>query len=216
MSPLPDHLIDRWKDRPEPAPGHGAVYWHVLLGHDPQVRAIARQAQERLATFRGLHMTPLKWLHMTVLAAGPARDTETGALAHMLDVASQSLSDEPPVSVSLGKILYHPEAIVLAAQPVAALTPLREAAQKATRLVGHGRAADRPTDEPSQAWFPHVTLCYSTMRQPAGPIVAALGRELPSCTVSIDALSLVIQRGAERDWDWRPVGTACLLGSPHN
>jgi 2'-5' RNA ligase len=208
VSPLPGYLIDRWKDRPEPTPGQSTVYWHVLLGHDPQARAIAQQGQQQLAKFGGLHLTPLQWLHMTVLVAGAASDMPGGALTDMLAIATRSLSGKPPIEICLGKILYHPAAVVLAAHPAEALTALREAAQEATRLVRGNSAAE----EFPQPWIPHVTLGYSTMRQPAGPIIAALGKDLPRRTVTIDALSLVIQRGAERDWDWQPLGTARLLG----
>ena len=41
---------------------------------------------------------------------------------------------------------------------------------------------------------PHMTLCYSTSRQPAAPVIAALGRELPGCELT---------------------GTAALLGARH-
>jgi hypothetical protein len=48
----------------------------------------------------------------------------------------------------------------------------------------------------------------TTPRQPAEPIVSALGHELPGCEVQISAVSLVIQRGPERHWDWDPMATA--------
>jgi len=65
-----------------------------------------------------------------------------------------------------------------------------------------------------------MTLCYSTSRQPAEPIISALGHELPGCEVQIRAVSLVIQRGPERQWDWYPVattrfGTATQVAGDH-
>ena len=65
MSPLPDRLVDRWEHRAEAPSGGGMVYWHVLLGNHPQVQELAREAQERLSGFAGLHMTPLQWVHIT-------------------------------------------------------------------------------------------------------------------------------------------------------
>jgi hypothetical protein len=70
------------------------------------------------------------------------------------------------------------------------------------------------TVDTGPAWMPHMTLCYSTSQQPAAPVIAALGRELPGCEVTLDKLSLVIQRGPELLWDWRSLGTADLLGGP--
>ena len=75
MSPLPEVLIDRWQNRHDTSdPDDGLVYWHVLLGHQEPLRRAAQLGQDRLAEFPGLHMTPLEWLHMTVLVAGSVRD----------------------------------------------------------------------------------------------------------------------------------------------
>jgi 2'-5' RNA ligase len=208
VSPLPVKLSDRWRDgRGAGEPGSGTLYWHVLLGSHPQLRAAAQAAQSQIAGFPGLHMTPLDWLHLTVLIAGPADQAPGQARNEMLSVARSSLTGIKPVSVEFSRVLYHPEAIALLARPAEALAPLREAAERATRTItGHDCAGDRS----SPLWTPHVTLCYCTSEQPAGPVIAALGMDLPGCRVSVDALSLVVQRGAEWLWDWSPVGAVTL------
>jgi hypothetical protein len=67
-------------------------------------------------------------------------------------------------------------------------------------------AAQRTIGSPEDAgWIPHVTVAYSTSVQPGGPIIAALGRELPECKITISSVSLIAQQGAERLWEWRPV-----------
>ena len=43
MNGLPAEMIDRWQDRAEPAPGEGLIYWHMLVGIDPDVIALARR-----------------------------------------------------------------------------------------------------------------------------------------------------------------------------
>lgn len=211
MSPLPDRLIDRWRDGNGDAdPGYGMLYWHVLLGGNPQVRMAAQAVQSRLSNLRGLHMTPLRWLHLTVLTAGPADQIPDDARSEMLAIARSSLSETEPITIELSRILYHPEAIVLAARPAEVLMPIREAALRATQAVtGHSGADDRS----SPKWIPHVTLCYSTRVQPAQPIIAALGKRLLSCRISIDTLSLVVQQGAEWLWNWSPAGDVSLPGS---
>jgi RNA polymerase sigma-70 factor, ECF subfamily len=65
--------------------------------------------------------------------------------------------------VDLGKIIYHPEAILCTVAPADALAPLRAAALAAARVGGHDITDD---DE----WRPHVTMCYSTSDQPAAPV----------------------------------------------
>lgn len=206
MSPMPVEFTDRWQDRPEPAPDEGLVYWHMLVGQHTEVVALARQAQQRLAPFAGLHMTPLEWLHMTALIAGPAGEISDDDARRMAAVAARQLAGTGPITVRFGKILYHPEAIMLAAVPPDALAPVRDAARAATREVTgtEGQAAH------AEPWTPHVTVCYSTSRQPAGPVIAALGRHLPAAEVEISEVSLVIQHGPELGWDWRPVTTIGL------
>jgi hypothetical protein len=203
MNATPAEMIDRWQKRVEPAPGEGLIYWHMLLGDHPQVVSMARSAQQRLAPFTGLHMTPLKWLHMTALIAGSADEITGPELQQMAAAATRQLAATPPVIVTLGEVLYHPEAIMLAARPRDALIPVLEAARSATYEVTgqYGRPGNR------SPWTPHITVCYSTTRQPADPIITALGYELPGCMVQISAASLVIQRGPERLWNWNPVAT---------
>ena len=206
MSDLPAEMIDRWQDRLEPS-GDGLIYWHMLVGADPVVRELAEEAQRRLAAFPGLHLTPLAWLHMTALIAGPANQIGHEQARQMAVAAQGLLADIQPITVSFGKILYHPEAIMLAARPAEALMPVREAVREATRqLTGSaGRSGSKLA-----SWTPHATIAYSTARQPAAPIISALGMTLPEREVTISTVSLVNQRGAERNWDWEPLATARL------
>jgi hypothetical protein len=94
---------------------------------------------------------------------------------------------------------------MLAVTPAQALMPVRDAVQAATQLV---TGKNPPTDTPR--WTPHVTISYSTSAKPAGPIIAALGPQLPGCEIQVSAASLVIQHGPERLWDWHTIGTVHL------
>jgi 2'-5' RNA ligase len=210
VNPFPANLTDRWRDgRGAGEHGSGMLYWHVLLGGDLQLRVAVQAAQSRIAHFPGLHMTPLDWLHLTVLAVGPADQVSDQPRNEMLSIARSSLARIKPVSVEFSRVFYHPEAIGLLAHPAEALAPVREAAERATRTVtGHAGTHDGS----SSRWTPHVTVCYSTSEQPAGPVVAALGKAIPRCCVTVSALSLVVQRGAEWLWDWLPAGLVSLPG----
>ncbi|MES9542926.1 2'-5' RNA ligase family protein [Actinomadura sp. NPDC000600] len=126
----------------------------------------------------------------------------------MLAAASELLAALPPVTATLSRILYHPEAIAVAIQPTAPLRQIRNAIQAAT-LKATGREGH--TEGPTQ-WTPHMTLAYSETEQSAGPIITALGRELPGHEIAINAVTLVAQQGPERLWNWHPVGRAALLG----
>lgn len=135
MSALPTQMIDRWQHRSDPAPGDGTVYWHMPMDGYPQVVGLARKARQRLAPFDGLHMTPLERLHMTTMNAGPAADFTEDQLDRMATTAADLLDGMPPAAVTVGRILYHPEAIMLGVSPAKALLPIRNAAITATRLA---------------------------------------------------------------------------------
>lgn len=208
MSPLPVRFTGRW-DNPSRPSYEDAVCWHLLLGGSATVRAAAEAARRRLAGFTGLHMTPPEWLHVTVLHAGRADLVTQDDMRRMLDTAQASLSRTAPVTVTLQRVFYHPEAIALSVSPRSALAPVLEAARTATREV-LGADADGEGDE----WAPHLTLCYSTAEQAAAPVIAGLGKTLPACEVTISEMSLVVQDGPEDQWNWRVAGNARLLGDP--
>jgi 2'-5' RNA ligase len=203
-------MRDRWSNRAEPTPGRGTIYWHVLLHAYPQACAAAIDTQKILDAFPGFHLTPRKWLHITTLVVGSTDEIARDQMSAMVSEAQQRLGDVDPISVTLGKVLYHPEAVMLLVRPGEALQPILGAAQSATQnVVGRPRSVN----EPFPSWIPHVTVAYSTTEQPAEPIYSALGKSVPERQVLIDSLTLVIQWGPERLWDWEPVGTARLRAS---
>lgn len=206
---LPEQMTDRWARRRDPEPGEQTLYWHVLMRDYPEIGDLAQEARHKLSPFDGLHMTPPDCLHMTTLVAGPAQRFSHTQREHMTRDASAQLADVPPITVSLAKIIYHPEAILFAVTPAAALTPLRSAALAATRTTAHDPSVQ------GEEWRPHVTLCYSTTIQPAHPIIDALGMALPERTITVRSLSLVVQTGSELAWDWTVVGTANLGARAH-
>lgn len=200
---LPENMIDRWARRRDSPPGERTLYWHVLVSHVPEIRDLAHLASSRLASFTALHLTPINRLHMTVLEARPADRVTDQQIQRMTQVAADHLDGVVPVPASIGKVLYHPEAVMLAVTPAAALAPIRAAALAATEQADIAVRGHHP-------WTPHITLCYSTADQPAGHIVDALGLRLPEHEITIDNLSLVVQHGPEREWNWTTVGTVQL------
>jgi 2'-5' RNA ligase len=207
MSPLPTRMRNRWLDRVEPTQGSGLIYWHILMSSHSEARAAAVDAQESLAAFSGFHMTPLKWLHITTLIAGSTDEINRSQMSTMVSEAQNLLRDVDSIPVTVGRFFYHPEAIGLLVRPVDALRPIFDVAQAATLKVA-GRTG--LSDEAASSWTPHLTVSYSTADQPAEPIVTALGVAVRERQVLIDSLTLVIQWGQERLWNWEPVGTAHL------
>jgi 2'-5' RNA ligase len=210
LSPLPTRMRNRWSSRTEPTPGCGTIYWHVLMHTYPQACAAAMDAQEILTSFPGLHMTPCRWLHITTLVVGSTDEITRNQMSVMVSEAQRLLRDVAPIPVTLGRVLYHPEAIMLGVQPIEALRPIFDAARSATRkIVGH----EGTINEPFSSWTPHMTVSYSTTEQPVEPIFSTLGKSIRERQILIDSLTLVIQWEPEKIWDWEPVGTAHLRAS---
>jgi 2'-5' RNA ligase len=191
-------MTNRWESRAEPESGQGRLYWHILFKNQPQVAAIASIGQEKLAGLHGLHFTPQEWLHITTLVPGLADQFTSSQVESMITHARRLLSRFPSFQITLGKVFYHPEAIVLSVQPNDALYSLRKAVWQATKLV-----TDTGEKLDCRSWIPHITLAYSTANQPASPIIDALGRELPASKATVDSICLVNQAGAERQWNWQ-------------
>jgi len=154
------------------------VSWHLLMGDHPEVVDLARQAQQRLAGFDGLDMTLLPWLHITTLLAGPAADFSPDELQQMTETAADLLADTPTPAVTVGQVRYHPEAITLGVRPADRLTAIYGAARWATH---QGTGAHAPDGQPAR-WRPHITICYSTSRQLAKPILTRSARGCPNAT----------------------------------
>ena len=127
----------------------------------------------------------------------------------MLARAQAELAGTAPVTVTLRRVFYHPEAIALSVSPAARWPPssLRRAPRRARC------SAQTPSKASRDEWTPHLTLCYSTGEQAAAPVIAELGKTLPASEVTIGAMSLVVQDGPEELWNWRIAGSARLLGS---
>ncbi len=152
-------------------------------------------------------MTPLKWLHMTTTIIGSAAEVNNETIKAVVNQVRDHLAAIEPVHVSIGHFLYHPEAVMLAVEPKGSLVPIRQQIQMACRTVLGSSFADEPQ------WTPHITLCYSTDSQPAKPIISKLGRSFPAIQATVESVTLVVQDGPERAWNWHPVETVRLGAS---
>lgn len=210
MSPLPTRMANRWEKRRALMlpPGQGRIYWHVLLGEDHEARAIVQEAHDRLAGLPGLDFVPQKYIHLTTLVAGYSHEITDHQVNVMAEAAATRLAQVAPIEVTLGRVLYHPEAIVLEARPADRLLPLLEAAKAAT-LAATGREGALA----HAVWTPHVTVAYSSADGPADPIIRALGKRLPDRDITIRSIHIVNQDGPETVWDWRSLAQV-QLGRP--
>lgn len=207
MSPFPVRMEDHWLPQPDVDPGRARLMWFMPVGDHPQVAELARLGQRRLARLDGLDLVPQQWLHITTLIAGFADEITPDQVGVMASEASRLLARTPPVTITLGRVLYHPRAIMLSIGPPGALDPVLRAARQATHVAtGHGG------ELPTKPWTPHITLAYSNAAGPTRPVIEALGHELPARQTAVTAITLVSQ-APEQLWTWNlvtevPFGTA--------
>ena len=207
MSPLPTRLASHWWQRPGRAPGRDQYHWHVLFHDQPAVRELAAAAQERLAGLPALDAVPPPWLHLTTFVLGFVDEVDEASVEAMVGEARRLLAGVAPIPVRLGRVLYHPEAVTLAVEPLGALDPVLEAVQAAATLARcEGHTA-------TDLWVPHVSVAYSRGTGPAAPVIEALGTRLPEVAATMRSVSLVAQTQVGHSWQWRPVAEVPFAGS---
>jgi 2'-5' RNA ligase len=206
MSPFPTQMVDHWWQRPGRRPDRELYQWHMLFHDQPAVRELAAKAQDRLVGLPGLDLVPIPWLHLTTYIVGFVDEVPDTRIHAMADEARRRLAEIPPIQVELGRVFYHPEAVTLAVEPVGVLDPVLDAVRAASAFAGCVGHTD------TNPWQPHISVAYSNGFSPAAPIIAALGRSLPTVQVTIQSVSLVAQMQIGRSWQWRPATEVPFLG----
>ncbi len=182
-----------------------------MLFHDqPAVAELAALAQQRLAGVADLARLDLverRWLHLTTYIVGFADEVPADRLDVMVAAAADRLASVRPIPVTLGRVYYHPEAVVLVVEPLDALYPVLDAVSSAAAQAGCAGHTD------TDPWLPHITIAYSHGTEPAAPVIAALGRHLPRTDVTIRSVSLVAQDQVGYSWQWQPIAEVQLRSS---
>jgi hypothetical protein len=156
MDPSPTQMADHWRPKPGRRPGQPRYHWHLLFHDQPEVRRLAAAAQGKLAGLSGLDLVPEQWLHLTTFAVGYADEVPDASLEVMTAAAGQALAAVAPIPVSLGRVVYYLEAVVLAVEPSGALQPVLDAVTAATRAAGRAAAPPPTHGCPTSPW-PTVT-----------------------------------------------------------
>jgi len=197
VSPFPVLMEDHWRPEPGEDPDRARLMWFMRVGGYPALAAMAEEARKRLAGLDGLDLVPREWLHVTTLIAGFADEITGDQVQAMTDHARRALAAVARPRITLGRVLYHPRAVMLDAGPAGTLEPVLHAVQEAT-LAATGREGTLHTSP----WTPHITLAYASATRPAGPVIEALGKSIPGGEMAISAISLVSQKPRQTfRWD---------------
>ncbi|MFD9947843.1 2'-5' RNA ligase family protein [Nonomuraea sp. NPDC059023] len=211
---MPERMADHWWWRPGVRPGRGLLVWHILIDDQPTVRALIHESQAKLAGLEGLDFIPAAWLHMTTQIIGFPDEITQAELAAMLTLAAENLQEIEPITVKLGEVLFHPEAVMLGIRPPRALHPVREAIRDAiAETVEHHQLDDSP------GWTPHISVAYSNSERPTAPIVDALAIRPEPQSMTVRHAHLVLQQRDGHLYRWNvissvPIGTGAGRSAP--
>jgi hypothetical protein len=96
---------------------------------------------------------------MTALIAGPADQISTEQIRQMAAAAGRSLADVPPVTIKFGKILYHAQAIMLAAQPAGPIiSALGQSLPERRAQINSVSLVNQIGSEGNWNWHPEATI----------------------------------------------------------
>jgi hypothetical protein len=146
-------MRNHWRPRPGWTPGRRLYAWHVTFEGAGEVHDLAKDCRDKMAGLPGLDLIPHKWLHLTVQGIGFTDEIPAVDLDALTSASQKQLAALEPVTVTLGPVFVHDEAVVLPARPATALTPVRDHLREAVASVlGPGRVRDGDSWVPMSAW----------------------------------------------------------------
>ncbi|MFI2031826.1 2'-5' RNA ligase family protein [Streptomyces buecherae] len=191
--------------------GRRDLHWHLLV--DPAIteRCLTRPYAE-LTRRQGSEPVAPRWLHTTVLHAGPVDQASEQELADITGRVRRACAELPPFDLTFDPPTVGVVAVECLARPAAPARRLWEITREATRAV----VGDRWDLRPAVSFYPHASLAYATAR------VAAVERAQmktwlsdhpgPQITLRMGALSLVAQWHDRRRIMWDHIATVPLAG----
>jgi 2'-5' RNA ligase len=172
--------------------------WHVTFDDQPQLHELVSAYQSALSPLPGLDLIPGRWLHLTMQGIGFTDEVSEREIADIADSARKRLSNQRPVSLTVGPATVDPEAIMFEVTPTDALSPARSAIRAAISDVRG--AAEVPE---SEEWTPHISLAYSNSSDVAAPYIAAVDSvSSPPVTLTISKAHLIELNRDARLYQW--------------
>ena len=199
---------DHWTWRPDWTSTRPRLLWYLTFEDQPDVSAAAAPAAGVLRD-TGADVVPPEWLHLTVTDIGFADEIDDWTLRIAASAVRDALQDTPVLDLTLGPVAVLPEAVVLAAGPVAPLRRLRAAVREGMRSVGV-----RPPEDIEGDYWPHVSLCYVNGRTDHQRLWAALQHaRTDNVEVRCDRLAQVLVTRRDGHYRWE-VRDQVVLGDP--
>ncbi|WP_165965417.1 2'-5' RNA ligase family protein [Actinomadura bangladeshensis] len=198
-------MSDHWWWRPGVRPGRRLLVWHILVDGQPEVHDLVRQCQDKLSGLDGLDVIPSEWLHLTTQIVGFDDEITDAEEKAMTAGVAQRLARLAPITVELGKVWLHSEAVMLGIRPPRGLDPVRAAVRESVAAAVRAHQLD---DEPD--WTPHISVAYSNADRPAAPVIKALELRPEPQPLHVRQVHLVAQERVGHLYRWEPRAVARL------
>jgi hypothetical protein len=180
--------------------------WHVTFDDHPQLHELASAYQAALSPLGGLDLIPMRWLHLTMQGIAFTNEIAPREVADIAEAARKRLSNQRPVSLTVGPAIVDPEAIMFEVTPTDALTPVRTAIRSAIADV-RGAAKVPETGE----WTPHISLAYSNCDEVAAPFIAAVASvRNPPVTLTVSRVHLIELNRDTHLYEWTTTAEAAF------
>lgn len=190
-------MTNHW-ERPGWTDDRQAYYWYLTFDSN-ELRQLAATCQQDLA-LPYLDPVPPLGLHMTLPKIAWADEVSLDEVQRVAEAASAGCSATRRFTLSVGPLSGSSGAVRFSVSPWDRVIALHRHLRGATASV-LGRAGRE--DE----FRPHIGIAYCNSAVPAGPLierVAAL-RTLPTVTVGVERVDLVLIRREARTYAWATV-----------
>ncbi|MEU0526256.1 2'-5' RNA ligase family protein [Streptomyces niveus] len=189
--------------------GRRDLHWHLLPPSTESAADDLLGPYGDLIRTPGLEMVLPKWLHVTVLHAGPHDEASAEEVAQMTDHVREAVAGTGPVELVFSRPSIGTVGIGRAARPGAAARALWDATWAATTQVVGERWQLMP-----EIYNPHLTIAYAG-RDAARADGASMKSELSDIdagdvTMSFPTLTLVSQWHTHQRIIWEPLATVPL------
>jgi 2'-5' RNA ligase len=135
--------------------GRRDLHWHILPSEE-EAKALTEPYRHVVST-PGLNPVPARWLHITVLHAGPEADTSQAEIDAMVDKVRAAAVEVEPFELTLFPPAVGTVALECAGYPGAPARRLWELTATASQQVmGDGRFTLIPA-----SYYPHTSVAYA-------------------------------------------------------
>lgn len=193
-----DELRRHWWWRPGWRQGRHVYACHFTFRDQPAVQQLAGTCRRALAAVPGLEPIPAQWLHLTMQEVAFTDEVSPEQLDSFMAAAARELAAVPLPQVTLHPPVVVAEAVLLPVTPSGPVDAVRTAIRSA---VADALPRARPTV--IERYRPHVSVAYSNLDQPAGPVHRALADlEVESVSITLPAVGLLEYHRDDRMYVW--------------